>query len=90
MLFWNILNTPDQKKNELGEVPETLLSGNHDQIEKWKRKHSLGKTFLRRQDLIRQHDLNQQDIDLIREFLSDLGYESDRIAELLSIINNEN
>lgn len=78
------------EKNELGEVPETLLSGNHEQIEKWKRKHSLGKTFLIRQDLIRQHDLNQQDIDLIREFLSDLGYESDRIAELLSIINNEN
>ena len=78
------------EKNELGEVPETLLSGNHDQIRKWKRKHSLGRTFLRRQDLIRQHDLNQQDIDLIREFLSDLGYESDRIAELLSIINNEN
>ena len=59
-------------------------------LRKWKRKHSLGRTFLRRQDLIRQHDLNQQDIDLIREFLSDLGYESDRIAELLSIINNEN
>ena len=78
------------EKNELGEVPETLLSGNHDQIEKWKRKHSLGKTFLRRQDLIRQHDLNEQDIELIKEFLSDLGYESDRIAELLSIINNEN
>ncbi len=77
------------EKNELGEVPETLLSGNHDQIKKWKRKHSLGKTFLRRQDLIRQHDLNEQDIDLIKEFLSDLGYESDRIAELLSIINNE-
>lgn len=78
------------EKNELGEVPEILLSGNHDQIRKWKRKHSLGRTFLRRQDLIRQHDLNQQDIDLIREFLSDLGYESDRIAELLSIIDNEN
>ena len=79
---------PDQ--NDLGEVPEILLSGNHDQIEKWKRKHSLGKTFLSRQDLIRQHDLSQQDIDLIKEFLSDLGYESDRIAELLSIIDNEN
>ena len=78
------------EKNELGEVPETLLSGNHDQIRKWKRKHSLGRTFLRRQDLIRQHDLNQQDIDLIREFLSDLGYESDRIAGLLSINNDEN
>ena len=78
------------EKNELGEVPETLLSGNHDQIKKWKRKHSLGKTFLRRHDLIKQHDLNQQDIDLIKEFLSDLGYESDRIAELLSIFNNEN
>jgi tRNA (guanine37-N1)-methyltransferase len=78
------------EKNELGEVPKTLLSGNHDQIKKWKRKHSLGKTFLRRHDLIKQHDLNQQDIDLIKEFLSDLGYESDRIAELLSIINNEN
>lgn len=78
------------EKNELGEVPKILLSGNHDQIKKWKRKHSLGKTFLRRQDLIRQNDLNLQDIELINEFLSDLGYESDKIAELLSIINNEN
>ena len=89
----NLLEHPQYtrpEKNELGEVPKTLLSGNHDQIEKWKRKHSLGKTFLRRKDLIKQYDLNQQDIDLIKEFLSDLGYESDRIAELLSTINNEN
>jgi hypothetical protein len=50
----------------------------------------LVRLFLRRQDLIKQHDLNQQDTDLIKDFLSDLGYESDRIAELLSIINDEN
>ena len=78
------------EKNKIGKVPEVLLSGNHDQIKKWKRKHSLGKTFLKRPDLLKLHELNEQDTEQIKEFLSDLGYESDRIAELLGIINNEN
>ena len=50
---------------------------------------SLGKTFLLRRDIFPK-ELGSDDFKLLKEFLSDLGYESDRIAELLSIINNEN
>lgn len=34
------------------EVPEVLLSGNHKQIEQWRKAQSLAKTKMRRQDLL--------------------------------------
>ena len=34
------------------EVPEILLSGNHEKIEQWRKAQSLAKTKLRRQDLL--------------------------------------
>lgn len=36
------------------EVPEILLSGNHEEIKKFKRQNSLKVTFLRRKDLIKK------------------------------------
>jgi len=34
------------------KVPEILLSGNHAQIAKWRREHSILRTFMRRPDLL--------------------------------------
>ncbi|HEY4183794.1 MAG TPA: tRNA (guanosine(37)-N1)-methyltransferase TrmD [Polyangia bacterium] len=36
-------------------VPPVLLSGNHQQIEAWRRKESLRRTFSRRPDLLQRH-----------------------------------
>ena len=50
----------------------------------WRRKQSLGKTFLTRPDIFKSK-LDKKDFSLLEEFLSDLGYESDRIADLIQI-----
>jgi tRNA (guanine37-N1)-methyltransferase len=49
-------------------VPEVLLSGNHAEIEKWRRKESLRRTKERRPDLFNKLDLSsKQDQKLLRE-----------------------
>ncbi len=42
-------------------VPEVLLSGNHQQIEKWRRQQSLLRTRRRRPDLLLDADLSEAD-----------------------------
>lgn len=44
------------------EVPEILRSGNHQQIERWRRQQSLKRTKERRPDLLKKLSLNQEDI----------------------------
>lgn len=51
------------------EVPEILLSGDHEKIRLWRRQQSLLRTLARRPDLLRQEDLSQADRLLLkREF----------------------
>jgi len=53
-------------------VPEVLMSGNHQRIERWRLKHSLGRTWQKRPDLLAKRELTQQEQDLLAEFKSDL------------------
>ena len=76
------------EKNNLGNVPEILLSGDHKKIKTWRKKQSLGKTFLLRRDIFPK-ELSSDDFKLLKEFLSDLEYESDRIADLIKNINKK-
>ncbi len=49
-------------------VPDVLLSGNHAQIARWRRKESLRKTRQRRPDLFAQVDVSsKQDIKIMKE-----------------------
>lgn len=41
------------------KVPEVLVSGNHEQIEKWRLRHSLEKTWRTRPDLLARKSLTQ-------------------------------
>ncbi len=50
---------PAQYKN--WAVPEILLSGNHAQIEQWRRHESLKKTYRRRPDLLKEVKLSEED-----------------------------
>ena len=43
------------------EVPETLLSGNHGEIERWRRRQSLRRTLERRPDLLDGVELTDED-----------------------------
>ena len=49
-------------------VPEVLLSGNHEQIRRWRLKQMLGRTWLRRPDLLEPLQLNDEQQRLLEEF----------------------
>jgi len=48
-------------------VPDVLLSGNHAQIAKWRRKESLKRTLERRPDLLAKMELSKSDLKLLAE-----------------------
>ena len=54
-------------------VPEVLLSGNHEAIRRWRLKESLGRTWLRRPDLLARSALTAEQLSLLREFQSEHG-----------------
>lgn len=49
-------------------VPPVLLSGDHGAIERWRRKQSLGRTWLRRPDLLQRLELDDEAKLLLAEF----------------------
>ncbi len=49
-------------------VPAVLLSGNHAEIERWRKKQSLGRTWLRRPDLLAKRALSADEVKLLEEF----------------------
>lgn len=48
-------------------VPEVLLSGHHEKIERFRREKSLERTFLRRPDLLEKAQLSKKDIEYIEK-----------------------
>jgi len=50
------------------KVPEVLLSGDHKAIARWRLKQSLGRTWLRRPDLLEQLQLDKEQQALLDEF----------------------
>ena len=50
------------------KVPEVLLSGDHAKIRRWRLKQSLGRTWLRRPDLLERLPLNNEQKQLLEEF----------------------
>jgi tRNA (guanine37-N1)-methyltransferase len=55
-------------EHELGSVPPVLLSGNHAEIARWRRMESLGRTWLRRPDLLEESALSEADRGLLTAF----------------------
>ena len=60
-------------EHPLGGVPPVLLSGNHAEIARWRRKQSLGRTWLRRPELIEYAALSKADRTLLEAFLAELA-----------------
>jgi tRNA (guanine37-N1)-methyltransferase len=52
-------------------VPAVLLSGDHAAIRRWRRQQSLGRTWLRRPDLLARLDLDKKDRALLEAFIAD-------------------
>lgn len=49
------------------KVPEVLISGNHANIDKWRRKESLKNTFLKRPELLKKVNLSKDDEISLKE-----------------------
>lgn len=66
-----LLDCPHYTRPEIFEqraVPSVLLSGNHEKIAQWRLKQSLGRTWKRRPDLIRNRHLSELEKKLLSEF----------------------
>ncbi|MCC6756653.1 MAG: tRNA (guanosine(37)-N1)-methyltransferase TrmD [Arenimonas sp.] len=71
-----LLDCPHYTRSEsLGTegVPAELLSGNHALIARWRRKQSLGQTWLKRPDLLALAELSKTDLALLAEFQAERG-----------------
>jgi tRNA (guanine37-N1)-methyltransferase len=53
-------------------VPQVLLSGNHREIESWRRRESLKRTYLRRPDLLEKINLSDEDRKTLEDIKKDL------------------
>lgn len=53
------------------EVPAVLLSGDHAAIRRWRRKQALGRTWLRRPDLLARLRLDGEQQRLLDEFINE-------------------
>jgi tRNA (guanine37-N1)-methyltransferase len=66
-----LLDCPQYTRPETygGEtVPAVLLSGHHAEIGRWRLKQSLGRTWLRRPELLERRGLSDQERKLLEEF----------------------
>lgn len=57
---------PEEYRGE--RVPEVLLSGHHENIRRWRLQQALGRTWLRRPELIAARRLNAEEQELLEEF----------------------
>ena len=67
-----LLDTPHYTRPEVLDemtVPDVLLSGNHKNIERWRLKQALGRTWLRRPDMLEKLTLDQAQEELLAEFI---------------------
>src|SRR3989442_4185866 len=50
------------------QVPSVLMSGHHENIRRWRLKQALGRTWLRRPDLLAARPLSEEETKLLAEF----------------------
>jgi tRNA (guanine37-N1)-methyltransferase len=46
-------------------VPQVLLSGNHEEVARWRRRQSILRTLIQRPDLFRRHRLTEEELTLL-------------------------
>ncbi|WP_298442634.1 tRNA (guanosine(37)-N1)-methyltransferase TrmD [uncultured Ferrimonas sp.] len=69
-----LLDCPHYTRPEILEgqqVPEVLLSGNHELVRKWRLKQSLGRTWERRPELLNNLALTDEQAKLLAEFVTE-------------------
>jgi tRNA (guanine37-N1)-methyltransferase len=75
-----LLDCPHYTRPEIWQdrpVPAVLLSGNHAEIARWRRKQALGRTWERRPELLEQLQLSATDRKLLEEYKAQI--QQDRV-----------
>jgi len=70
-----LLDCPHFTRPEVIEdfpVPDVLLSGNHAEIDRWRMKQALGRTWRRRPDLLDGKQLTAEQESLLKKFIVEL------------------
>ena len=73
-----LLDCPQYTRPEVYEgkaVPQVLLSGHHAQIERWRLKQSLGRTWSRRPELLERRGMSDAERKLLEEFKQEMNKE---------------
>jgi len=73
-----LLDCPQYTRPEVYEgraVPPVLMSGHHAQIERWRLKQSLGRTWLRRPELLERRGMSEAERKLLEEFKQEMNKE---------------
>lgn len=60
------------EQGDLSAVPKVLLSGNHQKIQQWRMKQALGRTLVRRPDLLKSKELSAEQEALLNEFRNEV------------------
>jgi tRNA (guanine37-N1)-methyltransferase len=71
-----LLDCPQYTRPEIyadRRVPEVLMSGHHENIRRWRLKQALGRTWLRRPDLLSVKTLSVEQQRLLEEFKQERG-----------------
>ena len=74
----NLLEYPQYSRPEVWrekKVPEVLLSGHHENVEKWRRQEAIRRTLLRRPDLLEEALLSKKEEDFLEELKKSLQNE---------------
>jgi len=69
-----LLGHPQYTRPEMADgmgVPEVLVEGHHEAIRRWRLKQALGRTWLRRPDLLESRALSAEEETLLREFIDE-------------------
>jgi tRNA (guanine37-N1)-methyltransferase len=72
---------PDPVGPAILKVPEVLLSGNHAEIRRWRKREALSRTLARRPELLSEAELDEEEQGILRELVAErakgVGYERD-------------
>ena len=76
----DLLDCPHYTRPEVVDgrpVPEVLRDGNHEEIRRWRLKEALGRTWIRRPDLLARRELTAEEQQLLQEYLAERNLQPD-------------
>jgi tRNA (guanine37-N1)-methyltransferase len=59
---------------EGSEVPDVLLSGHHEKIDRWRKESAIIRTFLKRRDLLQDRLLDNREIEILKKWRLDIEH----------------